>query len=312
MISKSLRAPAAGAGGTPRAGEIRSRRRARRLGRTPLRSFQASALGFLLPALAGLLPLAAAFPRVAAAAPAAAGEAGATVAPAVWRAVPGLSPRALAAALDAVTRARARGVAGRDGLLTLIDYSLPSTSPRLWVLDLARGRVLFHELVAHGAGSGDNYATRFSNADQSRQSSLGLFLTGGTYEGGNGYSLKLSGLDPGVNDLAEQRHIVMHGAWYVSADHAQHFGRLGRSWGCPALPVTSAHAVIDTIKGGSFLYAYAAGDASPMSSLAKRQQARTPSGPACAPAAAPLPAPAGPQPAPLAATAAPAAAGAMH
>ena len=115
--------------------------------------------------------------------------------PAVLRGVGGLSPRALAMALDAVSCARARGVAGRDGLLTLIDYSLPSTAPRLWVLDLAHGKVLFHELVAHGAGSGDNYATHFSNTQESRQSSLGLFLTGGTYEGGNGYSLRLRGLD---------------------------------------------------------------------------------------------------------------------
>ena len=125
--------------------------------------------------------------------------------PAALRDVAGLSPRALAAALDAVACARSRGVAGRGDLLTVIDYSLPSTAPRLWVLDLAHGRVLFHELVAHGAGSGDNYATRFSNAPDSRQTSLGLFLTGGTYEGGNGYSLKLNGLDPGVNDLAEER-----------------------------------------------------------------------------------------------------------
>jgi len=294
MNPKSLRARAAGpGGGTSRA-----------------------ALGLLLAVLAGLPALAGAFPRPAAAAPHAAGTAGtageadATLAPAALRAVPGLSPQALAAALDAVACARARGVAGHDGLLTLIDYSLPSTSPRLWVLDLAHGRVLFHELVAHGAGSGDNYATRFSNTDQSRQSSLGLFLTGGTYEGGNGYSLKLSGLEAGVNDLAEQRHIVMHGAWYVSADHAQRFGRLGRSWGCPALPVESAHAVIDTIKGGSFLYAYAAGEASPLSVAVARNASRTPSGPACAPAAAP--APAGPQAAPLAATAVSAAAGALH
>src|ERR1700688_5064181 len=181
--------------------------------------------------------------------------------PTAMREVAGMSPRALAMALDAVACARSRGVAGRDDLLTLIDYSLPSTAPRLWALDLARGRVLFHELVAHGAGSGDNYATRFSNAPDSRQTSLGLSLTGGTYEGGNGYSLKLNGLDPGVNDRAEERRIVMQGAWYVSPDHVQHFGRLGRSWGCPALPVATAHSVIDTIKNGTFLFSYAGGSA---------------------------------------------------
>jgi L,D-transpeptidase catalytic domain len=206
--------------------------------------------------------------------------------PAAFRDVAGLSPRALAAALDAVAGARSRGIAGRGDLLTLIDYSLPSTAPRLWVLDLASGKVLFHELVAHGAGSGDNYATRFSNAPDSRQSSLGLFLTGGTYEGGNGYSLKLNGLDPGVNDLAEERRVVMHGAWYVSADHVQHFGRLGRSWGCPALPVASAHAVIDVIKNGTFLFSYAGGSAHQTVQAALRSARTTPAAPGV-PAATP-------------------------
>jgi hypothetical protein len=168
----------------------------------------------------------------------------------------GLSPTVLRAALDSVAGARGRGITGRDDLLTVIDYSLPSTEPRLWVLDLAKGKVLYHELVAHGAGSGDNYATRFSNVNDSRQTSLGLFLTAGTYEGGNGYSLKLRGLDAGINDRAEARHIVMHGAWYVSPEHARNHGRIGRSWGCPALSEQIAPRVIDTIKGGSFVYSY--------------------------------------------------------
>jgi hypothetical protein len=170
----------------------------------------------------------------------------------------GLSREALRAALDAVACARAHGVSGRDDLLTLIDYSLPSTAPRLWVLDLAHGKVLFHELVAHGQGSGENRATRFSNAEGSLETSLGLFKTAGTYEGKNGYSLQLLGLDPGINDLALERKIVMHGAWYVSPEQIRRYGRLGRSWGCPALSPASAHPVIDTIKGGSFIFAYAA------------------------------------------------------
>jgi hypothetical protein len=164
-------------------------------------------------------------------------------------------------ALDAVAAARDRGVSGRADRLTVIDYSLPSTTPRLWVLDLERGKVLFHELVAHGAGSGDKFATHFSNVTDSRATSLGLFLTGDTYEGGNGYSLKLKGLDPGVNDLAETRKIVMHGAWYVSDDHSRQFGMIGRSWGCPAIPLQDAKPVIDAIKGGSFIYSYAASEA---------------------------------------------------
>jgi hypothetical protein len=169
----------------------------------------------------------------------------------------GLSPKVLRTALDAVSCARSRGISGRRDRLTVIDYSRPSTEPRLWVLDLKQGKVLFHELVAHGAGSGDNYATQFSNTLDSRQTSLGLFLTESTYEGGNGYSLRLRGLDPGVNDLAEERNIVMHGAWYVSAQHAREHGRLGRSWGCPALPLEEARPVIDAVKGGSFVFAYA-------------------------------------------------------
>lgn len=168
----------------------------------------------------------------------------------------GLSPEVLSQALSAVSAARARGVSARSDLLTVIDYSLPSTEPRLWVLDLERGKVLFHELVAHGKGTGENYARHFSNLPNSLQTSLGLYLTGGTYEGGNGYSLKLHGLDEGLNDRAEARAIVMHGAWYVSPQQARSQGRLGRSWGCPALSTAMAPRVIDTIKGGSFLYSY--------------------------------------------------------
>jgi len=170
--------------------------------------------------------------------------------------VEGLSPKVLAKALDAAACARARGVSGKDDLLTVIDYSLPSTQKRLWVLDLEKGEVLFHELVAHGSGSGDNFATRFSNVKDSRQTSLGLFRTGGTYEGGNGYSMKLQGLDEGLNDRAEERYIVMHGAWYVNTDQIRQHGRIGRSWGCPAVAAEKAHAVIDTIKGGSFVFSY--------------------------------------------------------
>jgi hypothetical protein len=217
-------------------------------------------------------------------------------APAVLPWVAGLSPRALGMAFDAVACARARGVAGRSDLLTIIDYSRPSTEPRLWVLDLARGRVLFHELVAHGTGSGDNYATRFSNLDDSRQTSLGLYLTRDTYEGGNGYSLKLQGLDAGVNDRAEERKIVMHGAWYVSPGQIQRYGRIGRSWGCPALPVEAAHRVIDAIKGGSFLFAYTAADGGWMHAASAHR---------CAPERPPIPpAPTLPTAAPLATAAA--------
>lgn len=205
---------------------------------------------------APLPPVAAKVAKTAAAAPVAV-PAVQKAMPAVVRDVRGLSPQVLAMALDAVACARAKGVDGRNDLLTVIDYSLPSTQPRLWVLDLEKGKVLFHELVAHGQGTGEKYATRFSNVKDSKQTSLGLFLTGGTYQGGNGYSLKLKGLDKGINDRAEERHIVIHGAWYVSTEHARQQGRLGRSWGCPALSQASARTVIDTIKGGSFVFSYA-------------------------------------------------------
>jgi hypothetical protein len=201
--------------------------------------------------------------------------------------VPGLSPKVLSLALDAVSAARARGISGRDDLLTVIDYSLPSTQPRLWVLDLAHGKVLYHELVAHGSGSGENYATRFSNVNDSRQTSLGLFLTGGTYEGGNGYSLKLQGLDRGFNDRAEERHIVMHGAWYVSPEQIRSQGRLGRSWGCPALSQEIAPAVIDTIKGGSFVFSYSDRDSTWLrAATAVQQQVQRASSPGSASAVA--------------------------
>ena len=124
------------------------------------------------------------------------------------------------------------------------------------MFDVASGKVLFNELVAHGKNTGDNFARRFSNDDGSLQTSLGLFRTAGTYVGGNGYSLKLAGLEPGFNDKAERRAVVMHGAPYVSEDFAAAHGRIGRSWGCPALSQKVAGKVIDTIKGGSLVFSY--------------------------------------------------------
>jgi hypothetical protein len=157
---------------------------------------------------------------------------------------------------------RASSCAVRTGLvrapstLTLIDYSRRSVDRRLWVFDLATGRVLHRELVAHGRGTGGDRATAFSNVPDSHQSSLGLFVTGETYVGQNGYSLRLDGVDLGFNDRAHERAIVMHGAPYVSDDFARRAGRLGRSWGCPALDDAVARSVIDRIKGGNLVFAY--------------------------------------------------------
>ena len=167
-----------------------------------------------------------------------------------------LDTTVLRLALGAAACARSAGAISKDRLLTVIDYSKPSTEPRLWVLDLEREQVLFEELVAHGRGSGDNYATRFSNADGSHQTSLGLFRTADTYVGGNGYSLRLDGLEAGFNDRARERAIVMHGAPYVSVLNVATVGRLGRSHGCPALRPAIARTVIDTIKQGSLVFAY--------------------------------------------------------
>jgi hypothetical protein len=140
--------------------------------------------------------------------------------------------------------------------LTIIDYSQPSTAKRLSVFDLRTRELVYQELVAHGQGSGANFATLFSNEPETHRSSLGLFVTEDTYVGKNGYSLRLNGLEPGVNDRARERAIVMHGAPYVSPEFAQGQGRLGRSWGCPALRDSIAREVIDRIKGGSLVFAY--------------------------------------------------------
>jgi hypothetical protein len=167
----------------------------------------------------------------------------------------GLRPAVLQEALRARTRALGRGVSGRP-ILTVIDYTLPSRERRLWVLDLAGGRVLAHELVSHGRATGDDLARWFSNRPGSLQSSLGTFLTGSVYHGKHGLSLRLRGLDPGVNDRAEARAIVIHGAPYVSAEAVARLGRLGRSQGCPALSPAAAARVIQLIRDGTIVFAY--------------------------------------------------------
>jgi L,D-transpeptidase-like protein len=168
----------------------------------------------------------------------------------------GVSADVLNLALGAVSCGIAAGDLQTPPTLTLIDYSLPSTTPRLWVFDLRTGKLLFNELVAHGRNSGDNMATRFSDAMESRETSIGLFRTADTYVGHNGYSLRLDGLEPGFNGNARERAIVMHGAPYVDAKVAQANGRLGRSWGCPALREAVARQVIDTVRGGGVIFSY--------------------------------------------------------
>lgn len=140
--------------------------------------------------------------------------------------------------------------------LTIIDYSLPSTEKRLWVLDLKNNRVLYNTVVAHGKGSGNPLqASYFSNMTNSHASSLGLYKTAETYKGQYGYSLRLIGLDPGYNSNALSRAVVLHGATYVNERLAKS-GKLGLTWGCPAVPLRMAKSIIKTIKQGSLVFAY--------------------------------------------------------
>lgn len=141
-------------------------------------------------------------------------------------------------------------------LLSVCDFSLSSCKKRLWVIDLDEKKVLFNSLVAHGKGTGEEFAVSFSNTENSHQSSLGFYITDETYDGDNGYSLKLIGMDKGFNDAAFQREIVMHGADYVSEDFIGKEKRLGRSWGCPAVPRELAQPIINTIKNRTCLFIY--------------------------------------------------------
>ena len=148
-----------------------------------------------------------------------------------------------------------KGIFKKD-ILTLIDFSLPSNEKRLWVIDLSTNTILFHSLVAHGRNTGDEFAKHFSNSAESFKSSLGFYSTGEIYNGKHGKSLKLDGLEKGVNDNARNRGIVMHAADYVSNFFIKNHSRLGRSQGCPALPVEFTEKIITTINGKSCLYIY--------------------------------------------------------
>ena len=142
-------------------------------------------------------------------------------------------------------------------IITVIDFTLPSTEKRMFVIDLKNKKVLFNNIVSHGRNSGEKYATSFSNRHGSYQSSLGFYTTENTYQGGNGYSLVLNGLEKGINDQAKPRAVVIHGADYCSQSVINATGRLGRSYGCPALPRELTKPIINTIKNGSMVFIYA-------------------------------------------------------
>ena len=166
---------------------------------------------------------------------------------------------ALAGTIDYAVFERAIAGYNRMGghdkdILTVIDFTKPSTEKRLFVIDLKLKKILFISYVAHGRNSGEKYATSFSNREGSFKSSLGFYKTENTYYGKNGYSLVLDGLERGINDKAKERAIVMHGATYADPSTIRSCGRLGRSLGCPALPLSVSKKIIDTIKGGTLLY----------------------------------------------------------
>lgn len=142
-------------------------------------------------------------------------------------------------------------------VLSVIDFSLPSTEKRLWIIDVAEQEILLHTVVSHGKNSGMLMAETFSNKPESNQSSLGFYKTAETYQGKHGYSLRLDGLEKGINDQARNRAIVIHGADYAREEVAKMAGRLGRSLGCPAVPTELSDDVIDLIKDGSLLFIYA-------------------------------------------------------
>ncbi|QLF94076.1 murein L,D-transpeptidase catalytic domain family protein [Pseudomonas sp. ABC1] len=140
--------------------------------------------------------------------------------------------------------------------LAVIDFSLPSSERRLWIFDLQKKKLLLKDLVAHGQKSGDNLATRFSNRVGSHQSSIGLFRTAESYSGKHGYSLRMDGLEPGINDRARERAIVVHAADYVNPAWIASQGRIGRSQGCPAVRPEVARMVVDSLKGGQFMFSW--------------------------------------------------------
>ena len=168
----------------------------------------------------------------------------------------GLSDHVLKLAFSAYECAVLHGYHHRNDLLTIVDYKMPDYRKRLWVLDLKTKKVLFWTYVAHGSGSGNIYATRFSNVPNTFESSLGLYETGRSYDGEWGYSMRLHGLVKGFNSNAFKRDIVMHSGSYVGSKPVHIYGRIGLSHGCMVIPVKYDHTIINTLRGGSLIFAY--------------------------------------------------------
>ncbi len=151
---------------------------------------------------------------------------------------------------------KSRGSLGDKELLTIIDFSKSSNQKRIWVLDMRKKEVIYHNLVAHGRNTGNEFATNFSNEPNSNKSSLGFYVTGENYTGKHGLSLRLDGMETGFNDNARDRAIVMHGASYVDIAFSKKYGRIGRSLGCPSIPVKGHEEVLTLIADKTCLYIY--------------------------------------------------------
>lgn len=173
-----------------------------------------------------------------------------------YRDLYGLRPKILELGLHAYRCALSRGELNNP-LLTIVDFTLPSYKKRMWIIDPVHHKIIYHLLVAHGSGSGMVYARHFSNKIDSHESSLGLFVTLNSYYGEHGYSMRLKGIEPRINNNAYVRDIVMHSAWYVNEKFVHENDRLGRSWGCFAINQDLVKQVINTLKGGSLIFAYA-------------------------------------------------------
>ncbi|MBB70999.1 MAG: hypothetical protein CMF50_01210 [Legionellales bacterium] len=167
----------------------------------------------------------------------------------------GMDPKVANLASKAYACARKQGLDSKQ-ILTVVDYSKPSTQKRMWVVDMKNNNVISQQLVSHGKGSGAKYAKHFSNGNGSHASSIGLYETENTYYGHKGLSLRLKGLDRGFNDHAMSRAVVIHGANYATQSFANRVGRLGLSWGCPAIDPAMVKSTINTIKQGTLVFAY--------------------------------------------------------
>lgn len=168
----------------------------------------------------------------------------------------GISEEVFLLALRGFSKLQASNKLSKDSILAIVDFSKSSKEKRLYIIDLRAQTLKFHSLVSHGRNSGEEFATDFSNQPNSHKSSLGFYITKSTYNGGNGFSLRLEGVEKGFNDLAEKRAIVVHGAPYAENPNAARNTYLGRSFGCPAVPMSIHKKIIKTLKEGNCLFIY--------------------------------------------------------